>query len=135
VASVPPEPPRLKPEDFDLLRQIVNEHSGILLSNEMRVTVERKLQERVVALGLPGFREYCMYLRMHPQRKSETERAVDLVTTNETYFFREASQLRACAQAFGDLERRLLHRRRGLHARDPGVALAALHWVGRAHRG
>lgn len=95
MASVPPEPPRLRPEEFGVLRQIVNEHSGILLSNEMRVTVERKLLERVVALGLPGFREYCIYLRMHPQRKVETERAVDLVTTNETYFFRELSQLRA----------------------------------------
>jgi chemotaxis protein methyltransferase CheR len=95
VASVTPDPPRLRPEDFEVLRQIVNEHSGIMLSNETRVTVERKLMERVVALGLPGFREYCGYLRMHPQRKQETERAVDLVTTNETYFFRELTQLRA----------------------------------------
>ena len=95
MTSVPPEPPRLRPEDFDVLRQIVNEHSGIMLSPETRITVERKLSERVVALGLPGFREYCGYLRMHPQRKLETERAVDLVTTNETYFFRELSQLRA----------------------------------------
>jgi chemotaxis protein methyltransferase CheR len=95
VASVIPEPPRLRPEDFDVLRQIVNEHSGIMLSNETRITVERKLTERVVSLGLPGFREYCNYLRMHPQRKQEVERAVDLVTTNETYFFRELTQLRA----------------------------------------
>jgi chemotaxis protein methyltransferase CheR len=95
VASVPPEPPRLKPEEFEVLRQIVNEHSGIMLSSEMRVTVERKLLERVVGLGMPGFREYCGYLRMHPQRKQEIERAVDLVTTNETYFFREQNQLRA----------------------------------------
>ena len=95
MPSIPPEPPRLKLEDFDALRQLVNEHSGILLSQDSRATVERKLQERVVALGLPGFREYGMYLRMHPQRKAEIERAVDLVTTNETYFFRELSQLRA----------------------------------------
>lgn len=95
MASVIPDPPRLRPEDFEALRQIVNEHSGIMLSSETRVTVERKLMERVVALGLPGFREYCSYLRMHPQRKQETERAVDLVTTNETYFFRELTQLRA----------------------------------------
>jgi chemotaxis protein methyltransferase CheR len=95
VASVIPEPPRLRVEDFDVLRQIVNDHSGIMLSSETRITVERKLVERVVALGLPGFREYCGYLRMHPQRRQEVERAVDLVTTNETYFFRENTQLRA----------------------------------------
>ncbi|MEY4580180.1 MAG: hypothetical protein RL701_4883 [Pseudomonadota bacterium] len=82
-------------EAFQNLRELVNEHSGIMLANEARLTVERKLTERVVALGLPGFKEYCAYLRTHPLRKQELERAVDLVTTNETYFFREMTQLRA----------------------------------------
>jgi chemotaxis protein methyltransferase CheR len=95
VGSQLPEPPRLRPEEFQLLRQFVNDNSGIMLSNEAMITVERKLAERVVALGLPGFREYYQYLRSHPQRKLEIERAIDLVTTNETYFFRELTQLRA----------------------------------------
>jgi chemotaxis protein methyltransferase CheR len=95
VTSQLPEPPRLQLEEFQQLRQYVNENSGIMLAPEARVTVERKLSERVLALGMPGFKEYCTYLRTHPQRKQEIERAVDLVTTNETYFFREISQLRA----------------------------------------
>jgi chemotaxis protein methyltransferase CheR len=90
-----PEPPRLALPEFQLLRQFVNDHSGIMMSDDARLTVERKLVERVIALGLPGFREYHTYLRTHPQRKVEIERAIDLVTTNETYFFRELSQLRA----------------------------------------
>lgn len=53
------------------------------------------MSERVVALGHASFAEYCEYLRYHPQRKTEVDRAIDLVTTNETYFFRELSQLRA----------------------------------------
>jgi len=95
VWSHQPEPPRLTSDTFQVLRQLVNEHSGIALSNESRLTVERKLIERVQALGLPGFREYAQYLRGHPLRRQELERAVDLVTTNETYFFRELTQLRA----------------------------------------
>lgn len=98
MGSQLPEPPRLQLEEFQLVRQFVNEHSGIMLSTDARVTVERKLAERVVSLGLPGFREYCFYLRTHPQRRTEIERAVDLVTTNETYFFREMTQLRAFEQ-------------------------------------
>jgi chemotaxis protein methyltransferase CheR len=98
VASQPPEPPRLQLEEFQQLRQFVNENSGIALSGDSRLTVERKLGERVQALGLPGFREYCTYLRTHPQRRLEIERAVDLITTNETYFFREMTQLRAFEQ-------------------------------------
>jgi chemotaxis protein methyltransferase CheR len=95
VISQLPEPPRLRPEEFELLRQLINDNSGILLSNDALMTVERKLAERVTSLGLLGFREYHLYLRNHPQRKSELERAIDLVTTNETYFFRELTQLRA----------------------------------------
>ncbi|HEY2733535.1 MAG TPA: protein-glutamate O-methyltransferase CheR, partial [Polyangiales bacterium] len=72
--------------------------SGISLSSDAIATVERKLVERVLALGLPGFKEYYLYLRNHPQRKTEIERAIDLVTTNETYFFREMTQLRAFQQ-------------------------------------
>lgn len=98
MASQPPEPPRLQLEEFQQLRQYVNENSGIALSPDSRLTMERKLGERVQALGLPGFREYCTYLRTHPQRKLEIERAVDLITTNETYFFREMTQLRAFEQ-------------------------------------
>jgi chemotaxis protein methyltransferase CheR len=93
-----PEPARLGLEEFELLRQFVNEQAGIMLSSDARVTVERKLSERVVSLGLTSFRDYHFYLRHHPQRKGEVERAIELVTTNETYFFRELSQLRAFEQ-------------------------------------
>jgi chemotaxis protein methyltransferase CheR len=77
------------------MRQLVNENSGILLADDAAATVERKLTERVVALGLGNFAEYCDYLRYHPQRRTELDRAIELITTNETYFFRELSQLRA----------------------------------------
>jgi chemotaxis protein methyltransferase CheR len=113
VASQMPEPPRLRQEDFLLLRQFVNDHSGIMLSNDALLTVERKLAERVTALGLPGFREYYQYLRNHPQRKAEIERAIDLVTTNETYFFRELTQLRAFEQeVLGQLKETARQRKR-----------------------
>src|SRR5688572_13719545 len=87
MTTRPPQALRLGSAEFQLLRQLVNEHSGILLADDAIATVERKLSERVVALGLFGFAEYCEYLRYHPQRKVEVDRAIDLVTTNETYFF------------------------------------------------
>lgn len=88
-------PPRLGATEFSSVRQLVNEHSGILLADDAAATVERKLSDRVIALGLAGFVEYCEYLRYHPQRRAEIDRAIELITTNETYFFRELSQLRA----------------------------------------
>ncbi len=88
-------PPRLEPAEFRLLRELINELAGIMLSDEARMTVERKLSERVLALRLPSFHAYYQYLRYHPQRKAEVERALEAVTTNETYFFRELPQLHA----------------------------------------
>jgi chemotaxis protein methyltransferase CheR len=66
-----------------------------MLTDDMRPTVERRLGERVNALGLESFGQYHRYLRYHPSREAETEMAVELVTTRETYFFREQAQLSA----------------------------------------
>jgi chemotaxis protein methyltransferase CheR len=95
MTTRPPQALKLGAAEFAQLRQLINEHSGILLADDAIATLERKLSERVLALGMFGFPEYCEHLRYHPQRKAEVDRAIDLVTTNETYFFRELSQLRA----------------------------------------
>jgi chemotaxis protein methyltransferase CheR len=95
LTTRPPQALRLGSAEFTQLRELVNAESGIMLSEDALATLERKLSERVVVLGLEGFPQYCEYLRYHPMRKAELDHAIDLVTTNETYFFREASQLRA----------------------------------------
>ncbi len=87
--------PRMRVQDFRLLRDFINRICGISLGDEMQVTVERKLSERLTTLGLGSFADYYQHLRYHPERRSELERAVDMLTTNETYFFRESFQLNA----------------------------------------
>jgi chemotaxis protein methyltransferase CheR len=87
--------PKLREGEYRLLRELINELSGIMLADDFLATVERKLGERVSALGLSDFHEYYRYLRHHPQRKAEIERALETITTNETYFFRELPQLQA----------------------------------------
>jgi chemotaxis protein methyltransferase CheR len=59
--------------------------------------VERRLGARVQALGLPGFAAYHRFLLYDPGRADEMEDAVELLTTNETYLFREPLQLAAFA--------------------------------------
>lgn len=90
--------PRLRPEDFRLLRDLVNEFCGIDFGDETIFVVERRLRERLQQLGLEDFEQYYQYLRYHPDAAAEIERAVDELTTNETYFFREEYQLRAFAK-------------------------------------
>lgn len=87
--------PKLGPEEFRLLRDYINRVSGISFQEDARFSIERRLRERLAALQLETFDEYYQYLRYHADAVAELERALELLTTNETYFFREEYQLRA----------------------------------------
>src|SRR5688572_14025964 len=82
-------------EEFRLLRDLVYEHCGILVRDEMKFVMERRLWPRLEALGLSDFGAYHRYLRHDLHRGTELESAIEALTTNETYFFREPLQLRA----------------------------------------
>jgi chemotaxis protein methyltransferase CheR len=100
-------------EEFRLLRDLVHEHCGLSFAPDMRYLLERRLAPRLEALGLASFGEYHRLLRYDPGRAAELEAAIDLLTTNETYFYREPVQLGAftreilpaCARARGEARR------------------------------
>ncbi len=85
--------PTMSLEEFRLLRELVNETCGIRFEADAMYAMERRLRERLTALGLTSYRAYYQRLRYHPEAQAELENAVDVLTTNETYFFREAYQL------------------------------------------
>jgi chemotaxis protein methyltransferase CheR len=90
-------PPRLLEEEFRLLRELVNAHAGICFRDDARTLVERRLAPRLEALGLRTFAEYHRFLRFDTGRGAELDEALDVLTTNETYFYREPLQLGAFA--------------------------------------
>jgi chemotaxis protein methyltransferase CheR len=85
-------------EEFRLLRDLVQVHCGIYFREDMKYLLARRLAPRLAGLGLRGFDEYYRHLRFDPGADGELEAATDLLTTNETYFFREPLQLRAFAR-------------------------------------
>jgi chemotaxis protein methyltransferase CheR len=92
------EPPReavLSSEEFRLLREAIGARTGLSFAPEMRSAFERKLRERLAVLNLRTFGEYYQHLRFHPSALQEWDEVCDLLTTNETYFYREDFQLRA----------------------------------------
>src|SRR5512133_2456777 len=91
------EVPRLGEEEFRLVRELVHAHCGIWFRDESRYLLERRLLPRVEALGLRGFAEYHRFLRFDPAGAAELDAALDVLTTNETYFHREPQQLAAFA--------------------------------------
>jgi chemotaxis protein methyltransferase CheR len=90
--------PSLSPDEFRLLRDLLYEHCGILFREEMSYLMERRLRARLTALDLRTFESYHRHLRYHVNRRAELEAAVEALTTNETYFFREPNQLRAFSE-------------------------------------
>lgn len=87
--------PRLRADEYRLLRDLVSERLGVWFGPEARVSLERRLRERLTARGVATFSDYYQVLKYSPVAVEEWEEAAELLTTHETYFFREDYQLRA----------------------------------------
>ncbi|MBS3963369.1 MAG: protein-glutamate O-methyltransferase [Methylomonas sp.] len=75
-------------DDFNFLRKLSNQHSGILVPDDKYDMFYSRLVKRVRMLGLRDFKSYCLYLQQHPER--EFTDFINSVTTNLTSFFRES---------------------------------------------
>jgi len=82
-------------EEFRLLRDLVYSHCGLWFDDQNAYLLEKRLSRRLAANQLKTFREYYQFLRFNRKRENELEEIMDLLTTNETYFFREEYQLKA----------------------------------------
>jgi chemotaxis protein methyltransferase CheR len=87
--------PQLRADEYRLLRDLVSERLGIWFGPESRLSLERRLRERLTVRGLASFGDYHQLLKYSPLATEEWEEASELLTTHETYFFREDYQLRA----------------------------------------
>jgi chemotaxis protein methyltransferase CheR len=90
--------PIMSQEVFRLLRELIYGHAGLAFGDETRYLLERRLAPRLQYHGLLDFAAYHRFLRYDPARRAELETAVEVLTTNETYFFRESHQLRAFSE-------------------------------------
>jgi len=81
--------PKLSESEFDLYRSLIFKQAGISLSPMKRSLVENRLSRRLRDLNLTSFRDYHQQILADTSMK-EMQVLVDLLTTNETYFFRES---------------------------------------------
>ncbi len=80
--------------EFRMFASLVREHSGLDFGERSRFLLERRLARRVRELELGSFAAYHYHLRNSSSGSDELPCLIDELTTNETYFFREYSQLR-----------------------------------------
>lgn len=74
--------------EFAQFQHFIFEAAGITMSDAKKSLVSGRLSKRLQAHGLESFGAYFKLLR-NGQYPDEVQMAVDLLTTNETYFFRE----------------------------------------------
>lgn len=74
--------------EFKKFKTFIYDHAGIDLAPTKQVMVASRLNKRLNHYQLANYSEYFA-LVMNPDNKQEFQLMVDLLTTNETYFFRE----------------------------------------------
>jgi chemotaxis protein methyltransferase CheR len=82
-------------EEFRLLAGFVYKYCGLHFPESGRFLLESRLQNRLRAHHFDSFLKYYHFILFHQDRQDEIAEMVDVLTTNETYFFREQRQLEA----------------------------------------
>lgn len=82
-------------DEFHLLRDCIYAHCGIYFSQDSKYILEKRLSHRLTDLSLPTYYDYYHFLKYNRSKEQELMDIMDILTTNETYFFRESFQLKA----------------------------------------
>ncbi len=78
----------MTPQDFDYLRQLLRQRSGLVLSAEKQYLAESRLLPVARKHGLGGLTELVAKLKTAATAPLSTE-VVEAMTTNESFFFRD----------------------------------------------
>lgn len=99
--------PEMTEEEFLLLNEVITTQLGITFPENKRDILASRLRPRLRTLHLPRYFDYYLHLQANVER--ERAQLIELVTNNETYFFRETRQMDALfGPALGELKARVV---------------------------
>jgi len=87
----------LTPEQFLKLSTLIYRKLGLMFEENKIYFLNKRVEIRIVALGLKGIDDYLFHLGYGDANGHEMQALANLITTNETYMFREFEQLAAFA--------------------------------------
>jgi chemotaxis protein methyltransferase CheR len=79
-------------DEFKMIRDFIHEKSGIYFAENKMYLVKNRLDKRMAELDMKTVRDYFYHVKYDVSLK-EFNRLMDLMTTNETSFFRNEPQL------------------------------------------
>ena len=85
--------------EFKRIADIMYDAAGLSYNDSKKSLIQSRLAPRIQKLGLAGFSDYIAILEDESEA-AEFQMAVDLLTTNETYFFREPKHYDLLQQEF-----------------------------------
>jgi chemotaxis protein methyltransferase CheR len=100
----------LSDAEYRMFRDLFKAACGLWFGDDSRFLLENRLARRMRRLEVGSFAAYHYLLRRESAGEDELAAVIDELTTNETYFFRERSQLRALV---GEIIPTLLTQRAG----------------------
>lgn len=86
---------KISDDEFVQLRDFIYEKSGIFVDIKRKYLFESRFSKRLTELNLPSFADYIKYLKFDIKKREELNKLFELVTTNETSFWRDVKQLEA----------------------------------------
>lgn len=84
-------------QDFAAIRDEVYRQLGLFFEDSKVYFIQKRIEKRMEIRGVESFADYAFLLRYGDKRGAEMQALANLITTNETYMFREFDQLRAFA--------------------------------------
>ena len=94
--------PKLSDETFVMLRDFIYSKTGIFFPEKKKYLLEGRLTKRLQVLKLGYFEDYLHLLKYGQQKECEFEFLCNIVTINETFFFRNDAQIDAFQQKFAE---------------------------------
>ncbi|MEZ7198117.1 CheR family methyltransferase [Pseudodesulfovibrio karagichevae] len=82
---------KITDEEFVQLRDFIYGKSGIFVDEKRKYLFESRFSRRLGELGLTSFTDYIKFLKV--DRGQELKQLFEMVTTNETSFWRDTKQL------------------------------------------
>lgn len=89
IAPMSSDPLQITAAEFAQFQQLIHRIAGISMADSKRVLLMGRLGRRLRHHGLPSYGAYYKFVTQAGQAE-ELQLMVDLLTTNETYFFRES---------------------------------------------
>jgi chemotaxis protein methyltransferase CheR len=86
---------RLTEEEFNNFAKLIYDESGIFLKPTKITLLSNRLRKRLTNLNISNFSDYYKYVVSLTDKTKEIEALLDVVSTNETYFFRNERHFEA----------------------------------------